>query len=304
MARVSRFLLASVCFFVLSWTVLQVCARAGLLAGVPLYTLELPIRWSVPYAIAIGCVAGLAPKRLPVWAVLALGTAFGFAASYLSARLSVLHYAGIWKWGLVELDYELQMAFLWAAAAISALLIAVGPRWRIAIPTSVAICALAIVLPGSIFNQLTHNQQLTVVFAVPSNAYPADVESKAIGSSSERLDLGGVTDRTLGLLRSAGIPGEYRVSNVYQIGTGKPSLQVIVVNEPASGTAHLPQPNATEVVYVQHGGDWQRIPANAPVLDRSVEIWKTSADGALAGFAIPDARGISLGGGVPPREWH
>ncbi|HZR32705.1 MAG TPA: hypothetical protein VFA76_12735 [Terriglobales bacterium] len=91
------------------------------------------------------------------------------------------------------------------------------------------------------------------------------------------------------------------MTNLYRVGKGKKSLEIVVVSAPVVNRALLPEPNGTELIYVQKPEGWKRIPLQAPALARSVEIWGPgNRNDSLANFGIPDASGISLMGRIRP----
>jgi hypothetical protein len=167
--------------------------------------------------------------------------------------------------------------------------------------TTVILCSLAVVLPAPVFNRLTNNQELTVALAAPVRPGSSAMQPpRVILTGSKGFDVAKVTTHVLETLRASGLRGEYRVTNLYRIGTGEKSLQIIVVSTPVASRARLPQPDATELIYVQRPDIWERIPSQAPTLGRSTEVWgPRDREGLLAYFGIPDASGISVMGRVP-----
>jgi hypothetical protein len=138
------------------------------------------------------------------------------------------------------------------------------------------LCLLAIVLPSPVFDLLTNNQELTVAFVIPaSSGASAAKPPRAFSSGPQWLNEAGanaVAAHVLEALRTSGLPGQYRVAEVYRCGTGKKSLQIIVLNPPVPALAHLPQPDGTELIYVAKPDGWETIPSRAPTLGRSVSL--------------------------------
>lgn len=307
MSRLFRFLIGAVSAFALSCIILGVAYATGLLAGEHAYVFELPIKLSAPFAIILGIIAAIYPtprdsRKHNAFMVAALGAAVGCLYWYLSERLTIgLHFTGRWQWGVLSLDYELQAASCWVAAGASAMLAAVIRRAPTVLVTTVILCSLAVVLPAPVFNRLTKNQELTVALATPVRPGTSVMQPpQVILTGSEEFDVTKVTSHVLETLRASGLQGEYCVTNLYRIGTGKKSLQIIVVSTPVAGRARLPQPDATELIYVQRPDSWERIPSQAPTLGRSTEVWRPrDRNDLLAYFGIPDASGISVGGRVP-----
>jgi menaquinone-dependent protoporphyrinogen IX oxidase len=73
--------------------------------------------------------------------------------------------------------------------------------------------------------------------------------SAVIITGSKEFDAAKVAAHVLQTLRSSGLQGEYRLTNLYR-STGKKSLQIIVVSAPVASRALLPQPNGAEIIYV------------------------------------------------------
>ncbi len=199
---------------------------------------------------------------------------------------------------MVGPDLEIQLTLCWIAAIVCALLVS-ERRWMIAATAIMALGAGAVLLPGPVFNYLMDEQELVVAFVVPDRNAPPDPQAGS--SSPKRAEMNA---RVQTILRQSGISGEYRIAEVYHTGKGKPSLQVVVLDNPVTNKSLLPEPKATTIVYFQRGNQWNRIPANARVLKRSVEISSPSkTSNSLVYVAIPDASGVTSGaliGGITP----
>jgi membrane protein DedA with SNARE-associated domain len=306
MSRLLRFAIASLAAFLLSCIILGIAYVTGLMAGDHVYTVELPIKLSAPFAVLVGIIAATYPYREDsrkhnALLVAALGAVLGCLYWYLSGRLYALHFAGRWQWGFLLPNYELQAVLCWVAAGASALLGAIVRRIRTVLMTAAVLCSVAVLLPAPLFNYVTNNQELVVAFAAPAatggkTAQPPHV----ITFGAKQFDAAKTAAQVLDELHSSGVQGGFCVTNLYRIGTGrKMSLQIIVLKAPVSNRVLLPEPNGTALIYVQEPNGWQRIPSHAPILHRSVEVWGpgTHTD-SLAYFGIPDASGISLMGRV------
>lgn len=306
MGRLSRFVIGVVTAFVLSCIILGVAYATGLLAGDHTYVFELPIKLSAPFAVIVGMVAAVYPNRQDTrkhnaFAVAALGAAIGCLYWYLSERVMMaIIYSGYWNWGFRSLDYELQAASCWVAAGASAMLTAVIRQTRPVLVATAILSSLAVILPAPLFNKLTNNQELTVALVTPVNLVASRTNPyQVIHTGSREFDVPKATAHVLAALRSAGIQGEYHALSLCRIGTGKKSLQIILVNAPVVSRARLPQPDAAELIYVQTPEGWNKIPAETPTLSRSVEVWgRRDRPDWLLYFSIPDASGINLGGRI------
>jgi len=168
-----------------------------------------------------------------------------------------------------------------------------------------SLCLLA-VLPALLFNSYFHNRELTVAIALPEKPGETSKQPQRVISTSGPHWIGykeaaSLTAHVLQVLRSSGLPGEYRVTQLTRCGTGKKSLEIIVVSAPIAGHALLPVPDGTEIVYVQKPGGWQSIPAGAPTVNRTVKViepWKGGAD-FLGSYCVPDVYGASPCPGIP-----
>ena len=305
MTRLLRFGLAGITALVLTCIILGTAYATGLLAGGHMYTIELPLKLSVPFALTVGIVAAAYPRSQPsggrhAFMAAVVGAVVGCLYWYLSERLVAMLFTGKWQWGFLSPDFEVQAASCWVAAGTSAMLVAFTRRVPTILVTIAVLCLLAVVLPAPLFNYLTNNQELTVALAIPvSPGAIATRPPEVINSGSKEFDAAKVGAHVLEALRSSGLPGEYRVTNLYRAGTGKRSLQIIVVSTPVASRALLPQPDGTELIYVQKPDGWESIPSRAPTLRRSIEIWGPGDHrDSLAYFGIPDASGISLIGRI------
>src|SRR5262250_1703169 len=97
MSRLLRFAIASIAAFLLSCTILGIAYATGLMAGGHMYTVELPIRLSAPFAVLIGIIAATYPcredsRKNNALVVTTLGAALGCLHWYLSERLFALHF--------------------------------------------------------------------------------------------------------------------------------------------------------------------------------------------------------------------
>jgi hypothetical protein len=300
MTRLLRSGLAAGTAFVLACVILGTGYAAGLVPGDRAYTIELPLELSAAFAFAIGIVAaayapGQASDRRHGFLVAAVGAVVGCLYWYLSERLIALRFTGNWQWGFLSPDLEVQAASCWVAAGTSAMLVAFTRRAPTMLVTIAMLCLFAVVLPAPLFNYLYNNQELTVALATPVNPGVTTTRPpEVIVSGSKEFDEAKVAAHVLEALRSSGLPGEYRVTNLYRVGAGKRSLQIIVVSRPVASRALLPEPDGTEVMYVRKPDGWESIPPRAPTLRRSIEIGPGNHGDWLAFLAIPDASGSSL----------
>lgn len=303
MNRLFRFLIAAASAFILSCIILGAAYLTGLLAGGHMYTFELSIKLSPLFAAILGVIAAIYPSPQvsrndsALVGVAAFGAAIGCLYWYSSGRVMAMRFTGHWQWGFLSPDYELQAVCCWVAAGASAMMVAVIRRSPTVLLTAVVLCVLAVVLPAPVFNSLTNNQELTVAFATPASTGASATQPLQVIAGSKEFDAEKVRAHVLETLRTSGLQGEFRVNSLYRTGSGKKSLQIVVVSAPVAGRALLPQPNGAELIYVQKAEGWERIPPQAPTLSRSIEIWGPgSRKDSVAYFGIMDAAGLSLVG--------
>jgi hypothetical protein len=102
----------------------------------------------------------------------------------------------------------------------------------------------------------------------------------------------------LGLLKHVGISGDLTFSSSSgPVGNGKPARAVIIMYHQLNEPVELPQPDGTVIIYVQSEGGWNRYPADAPVLNRSIKLWADPIDpGRLTRYSIERGDGSRQGG--------
>jgi hypothetical protein len=294
MDRLKRFLSASLCTILLSYFILAIAIRNELLANAALYDPTLVFKLGIVLAAITGILAGSLSKRLPAWGLILIAMLTAGIFSYLVPRLGFHHFTGAWRWSTLEPGFEIQTPLCWIAATVSSLLIAFARRVP-ALITTVVLSAIAIAVPAPAYRHLMHDQELTVAFVLPGPSLPNAPSPRLLNGSDNRIDAGQLISDVRALLIRSGINDEYHLTFASRVGRGKPALQVIVIDRPISNRARLPQPKAAQVTYIQKGDTWQRIPPDAPALDRAVEL---SRHNEHTDFWIRDARGVSLGGRI------
>lgn len=73
-------------------------------------------------------------------------------------------------------------------------------------------------------------------------------------------------------LKHAGLQGEVTYAGLNIFGKGRQTQVIVVMKRPVTEPIHLRLPDAVDVVYVQNEHDWQMYPAEAPTLERSIQI--------------------------------
>ncbi|MGC1686308.1 MAG: hypothetical protein WA734_11865 [Candidatus Acidiferrales bacterium] len=293
--RLGRFALAGVCGLAVAGVILFTPYAIGLRLGGNMDNVWHLLKLTVPLVLVLACVAAVWHERNgerrglgSSFSLVTLGLALGCTYWYLV----------MWTVGLGLLNLAVQALACWVATAVGALLLALGRRSYGVLASTALICALGIALPEPTFDVLAHNQLLTVAIVVPGRLASATTQPKEIGFDSQSQ-----ADKSASLvlqtIQAAGLQGDYRIVYLSQEGRGKQSLAILIFDAPITGRTLLPEPDAAEVIYVQQPQGWTKIPTQAPVLDRNMEVWGASDDrDSLAYFGIPDARGVSLMGRV------
>jgi hypothetical protein len=306
MARLLRFAIAAATSIALLFLLTYGSYALGLLAGGP--TTRRYIVWSsFLLPVFLGLCAALWPSPTLKRSVLAAGGAgagFGLVYIYLATR--VLFWVVFRRWGgfghsvwLSPIGWVDLGPFAFAiAAGACAMLLAITSRSRKALLTVAVLVIVAAIAPGSVFNFITHNQELTIAVVTPlSTAAPISPE---VGERIDisHIDVGRVTSHVLHSLSEAGVTGKYQVFGVYRQGHGKQVLAIIVFNQPVVTEIDLHEPRGADVIYVQESDGWRKIPSQVPTLDRSISLRPPIGGDEFAFLMIHDADGEGHGFGV------
>jgi hypothetical protein len=108
-----------------------------------------------------------------------------------------------------------------------------------------------------------------------------------------------LTNADLERLKSIGLTGQVELEGGGTFGDGKYAKAIIVIREPLKEPTTLPQPDGTEVIYVQSPQGWKMYPANAKTLRRNIQLspdkqqpehatvyFVENSDGSLAGGTL------------------
>jgi hypothetical protein len=296
MDRLKRFLSASLCTILLSYLILAIAIRNDLLANAALYDPTSVFKLGLVLAAINGILAASLSKHLPAWGSILIAMLTAGIFGYLVPRLGFHHFIGAWRWSTLEPGSEIQTTLCWIAATVSGLLIAFGRRVPALIAT-VVLSAIAIAVPAPAYRYLMHDQELTVAFVLPGPSLPNSPSPRILNGSDNTINTAQLISDVRALLKRSGINDEYHLTFASRVGRGKRALQVIVIDRQVTSRAKLPEPKAAEVLYIQKGDAWERIPPDAPVLDRALRL---SRHNEHTDFWIPDARGVSLGGRIEP----
>ena len=147
---------------------------------------------------------------------------------------------------------------------------------------------------------LTRNQHLTVIYA---HWYPNDssyvYNSNPIGFEVEDTQHT-LLPRDLDLLRRAAVRGRVVVQASHAVNTiGRPRARMLVLlNSPLARDVRLPQPSRSELLYRQTGDSFNRFPADATVLPRSITLSRDSVHSTAIDITVEMARGAISSGGA------
>jgi hypothetical protein len=295
MRFLSRFGLAALVGFLASALIALASYSLGLWLGRNSDNLRWIIYASFPFALLIGLTVGVLPRRkveqhggtvVDVLLGASLGSLYALIADgYALGGPAIL----------------VLMLSCWVPAGISAML-ATTPhhkqRWAIMGPT--IFCLAAIILPEPIFNAATHNQQLTVAIITPAEMSTAQLVASPETLGFHKVDeIRTAKNDVLERVRALGYTQTFRVLSITREGKGRKSLAVIVVSAPITMKVVLPEPDDSTVVYFQQSENWEKNPAQTPVLNRGITLMPPgNSDRSLGYFEIPDAQGVSLEGWI------
>jgi len=292
MKSVSRFSIAALVSLLVSSLIALVGYSLRLWMGI-----RLLVYLSVPFAILLGVAAVLLPRRKidqkssPMIAIL-VGTGLGILYAYFVARF-VLNLPAF---------FALTLS-CWVPSGLSAMA-ATNSRKHWLTATGIGLlCLTTIILMEPVFNAAAHNQQLTVAVITPSEVFASGLEAQpeTLGFNGEE-EIKTAKNEVLEYMRTQGHMESFRVMSITRRGKGKKSLAILLLKAPITHEAVLPVPDGTDVVYVQGPQNWERIPAQIPVLHREITILPPDdIERCLGFFRIPDARGIDLMGVIRGR---
>jgi len=292
MNLVSRFGIAALISLVVSSLIAVAGYSLALWMGFPLM-----VYLSVPFAILLGVSAVIVPLRKfdqkgRLTLAVLVGTALGILYAYFILRF-------IRDWPAFTV-----LGFLcWIPSGISAMAAANSRKHLLTAIGIVVLCLSTVVLMEPIFNAAAHNEQLTVALITPSeiSADQIKAQPETLGFKSDE-EIQTAKDEVLEFMRTQGYRESFRVMSITRRGKGRKSLAILVVRTPITKQVVLPVPDSAKLVYIQQPQNWEKIPAQIPVLHRGITMMPTDhMDGSLGLFEIPDARGISLMGRISER---
>jgi hypothetical protein len=270
-------------------------------AGGHRFRVEQCLRLGVLLPIFLGLLAALWPLHKLNSSPLAVGmagAAVGLTYGYLSVRAELWiifrswHFFGhsflkIW-WGR-----DIEMMVCGAVAGACGMLLTTTSRTRNVLLTVALLMIVGILIPGPLFDLVTHNQELTVAIVIPPSQGSRSAKVEDSGPVRP-VDASAVSSRVVQLLHDARIDGNYQVAQLYRQGHGKQVLAIIVIGGHIPAAAHLPEPRGTDVIYLQEPTGWKRIPSQVPTLDRGVYIYPDQDGRSCHQLDFTDANGYSI----------
>ena len=114
-----------------------------------------------------------------------------------------------------------------------------------------------------------------------------------------------LTDEDFNHLRALGLKGRLRVTGCGSSGHAPfKARALIVARHQIKEAVDLPQPNNCEVIYTQVGDDWQKIPADAPVLKKRFRLSIDPMNKNLTNIWAEAYFGSDAGGGGGAFNWE
>jgi hypothetical protein len=237
---------------------------------------------------AVGLTYGYLAVRLEPWVV------FRSWHSFASVFLDSSVFLQAW-WRL-----DIEMTVCGAMAGACAMLLTTTSRTRNVFLTVALLVLIGILIPGPVFDLVTHNQELTIAVVTPQSNGPHTPEVDEFGPVPVRpVDASAVSSRVVQLLRDAGIDGNYQVTQLYRVGHGKQVLAIIVIGGGRiTAAADLPEPHGADVIYLQEPGGWKRIPSQVPTLNRGIYIYPDEDGRSCHLIEFTDANGFGRSASV------
>ena len=207
----------------------------------------------------------------------------------------------LWSYAIAQLlgpwlgAFSLPILFCWMAGGASGIILAMlyyesnRRAALIAVPVILVLSLSAWTLSKSLGVLLTGEQQLELLVIKwhpgPKPLTNTEVQGLVISESD------------LERLKAIGLTGEVMYSGSAEYGEGQPARAIIVTQAPLSEPVNLPQPDGSQVIYVQTEAGWNRYPPEAPTLQKQIRLWtdlRGSSQNTL--FSFERADGSRQGG--------
>ena len=226
------------------------------------------IVWAALFACTAGVTLGLIPP-VKGW-MERRGRLVSLALSVASAIIAYAVAFAVTGGAIAGLTFPLLLVFLGGSTFAI-----VGLFWKGGLASAVA-CLGAILLLGLGFSALpllttrgrmTH---ITVVKYTPNNSLQLKIVSAPGVEISE-------FDRSK--LSSLDMHGVLEINRTFSLGPASvnPSHMIIVLTHPVLVTTKLPEPE-TDVIYLQQGNEWKKLPEHSRTTFREVELYPISGN--------------------------
>jgi hypothetical protein len=176
------------------------------------------------------------------------------------------------------------------------MLLSISSRRRYVLVSVAILLIAAVLVPGPVFDIVTHNQELTLAIVVPRDSAAPGAKPDVIADIyATPMDVGAETGHALQSLRDAGMTDSYQVKELFRQGHGKRVLVVIAITQPVFGKVELYEPSGANLIYVQGPDGWKKIPSQVHTLDRSVAVEPPLGENAIALLRVTEANGLTTG---------
>jgi hypothetical protein len=311
MARLSRFAIAAVTAVATILLLTYGTYALRLWVGGHISIRDFVLKSSVLLPLVLGLCAAMWPspkgKRGALFAGIA-GALIGCVYGYLAPRglALVMFRRALGSWGSPMYSIFLHPTFAWSVdcaaivcstvAGACAMLLSISSRGRYVLVSVAILLIAAVLVPGPVFDLVTHNQELTIAIVVPRDSTGPGAKPDVIADIyATPMDVGAETGHALQSLRDAGMTDSYQVKELFRQGHGKRVLEVIAITQPVFSKVELYEPSGANLIYVQGPDGWKKIPSQVHTLDRSVAVEPPLGENAIALLRVTEANGLTTG---------
>jgi hypothetical protein len=104
-------------------------------------------------------------------------------------------------------------------------------------------------------------------------------------------------------MQAAGIKGKVSVCMARaEYGRGKRSSVLILIQSAVSRPITLKEPDASNIVYFQTGGEWKKYPKDAPTLNRAIDLSPSQSDSLQTQVFVELVTGARIGLSISPKQ--
>jgi hypothetical protein len=244
------------------------------------------LSWTLAFAAIVSLVAQMLVYTLvkvPAVPRYCLAGASGIVAGVLWAH-AVGQLLGPWLGA-----FSLPILFCWIAGGASGMILAMlyhesTRRSAIfAVPVILVLSLGAWTLSKSLGILLSGEQQLELL-VIKWHPGPKPLTSTEVQGLA-------ISKNDLERLKTIGLTGEVMYSGSAKYGEGQPARAIIVTQAPLSEPVNLPQPDGSQVIYVQTESGWSRYPPEAPTSQKQIRLWtdlRGSSQNTLFSFERAD----------------